>query len=118
MPAKEFNIDNYQYTEETINFSQWLESYQPLPNTFNSAAKLSGLLYGTSGPEWEFVMGRSSSNIWSVFEEDGQLKIKNGYQVRGRLGHVISNRMHNAHGTIMVSGLSHEMLSHVILDEH
>ena len=116
--SKEFNIDNYQYTEETINFSQWRQSYQPLPNTFNGDAKFSGLLYETSGPEWEHVMGTSAASIWTVFEEDGVLKIRNGYQVRGRIGHVITKSMHNAHITIMVDGLSYEMLEHQILDEH
>jgi hypothetical protein len=115
---KEFNLNKYVYTEEHVNFSQWMQAYQPLPNTFNEDAKFSGLLYGTSGPEWEHVMGTSAASIWTVFEEDGMLKMRNGYQVRGRIGHVLTNRMHNAHITIMVDGLSREMLEHQILEDH
>ena len=30
--SKEFNIDDYQYVEEHIDFTQWLQAYQPQPN--------------------------------------------------------------------------------------
>ena len=115
---KEFDINDYVYTEERVDFSQWLQGYKPLPNTFNEDAGFSGLLYGTSGPEWDYVMSQSAANIWTLFEEDGQLKLRNGYQVRGRVGHVLSKNMHNAHGTIFVDGVSREMLEHQILEDH
>lgn len=115
---KEFNLANYTYTEDHIDFSQWLQGYKPLPNEFDDAARFSGLLYGTEGEEWIHVMGTPSSYVWTVFEEDGEVKMRNAYQVKGRIGHVLTKHMHNAHITIMVDGLSRKMLDHVILDEH
>jgi len=116
---KEFNIDNYQYVEETVDFSTWLRSYRPEPNKFLHDARLSGLLYEHDGEQWEHVMMQTVNYIWTVFEEDGQIKMRNGYQVRGRIGYVLCNNMHNAHGTIFVTGLSREMVDHVISeDEH
>jgi len=117
--AKEFNIDNYQYTEEHINFSQWLQAYQPQPNEFIHDARLSGLLLEHEGDQWEHVMKTSAAYIWTVFEDDqGKLLIRNGYQVRGRIGYVIGKNMHNAHGTIFVDDLSQELLEHRILENH
>jgi hypothetical protein len=117
--AKEFNIDDYQYTEEHINFSQWLQAYQPQPNEFIHDARLSGLLLEHEGDQWEHVMKTSAAYIWTVFEDDqGKLLIRNGYQVRGRIGYVIGKNMHNAHGTIFVDDLSQELLEHRILENH
>ena len=117
--AKEFNLDNYQYTEEHINFSQWLQAYQPQPNEFIHDARLSGLLLEHEGDQWEHVMKTSAAYIWTVFEDDqGKLLIRNGYQVRGRIGYVIGKNMHNAHGTIFVEDLSQELLEHRILENH
>lgn len=117
--AKEFNIDDYQYTEEYIDFSQWLQAYQPQPNEFREEARLSGLLLEHEGEEWQHVMKTSAANIWTVFHDDsGKLLMRNGYQVRGRIGYVLCNRMHNAHGTIFVEGLSEDMLGHRIDLDH
>jgi len=117
--AKEFNIDDYQYTEEHINFSQWLQAYQPQPNEFIHDARLSGLLLEHEGDQWEHVMKTSAAYIWTVFEDDqGKLLMRNGYQVRGRIGYVIGKNMHNAHGTIFVDDLSQELLEHRILENH
>jgi hypothetical protein len=117
--AKEFNLDDYQYTEEHINFSQWLQAYQPQPNEFIHDARLSGLLLEHEGDQWEHVMKTSAAYIWTVFEDDqGKLLIRNGYQVRGRIGYVIGKNMHNAHGTIFVDDLSQELLEHRILENH
>lgn len=116
---KEFNIDDYQYTEEHIDFSQWLQGYQPQPNTFKEDARLSGLLLEHEDDQWIEVMKTSAANIWTVFHTDsGQLLMRNGYQVRGRIGYVISKNMHNAHGTIIVNGLTDDMLEHRILEDH
>lgn len=113
--SKEFNIDDYQYVEEHIDFTQWLQAYQPQPNEFVHEARLSGLLLEHEGDQWEHVMKTSAAYIWTVFHDDqGKLLIRNGYQVRGRIGYVIGGRMHNAHGTIFVDGLTQEMLEHRI----
>ena len=117
--AKEFNIDDYQYVEEHIDFTQWLQAYQPQPNEFIHDARLSGLLLEHEGDQWEHVMKTSAAYIWTVFEDDqGKLLIRNGYQVRGRIGYVIGKNMHNAHGTIFVDDLSQELLEHRILENH
>ena len=113
---KEFNLNNYVYSEDHIDFSQWMQAYQPLPNEFRHGARLSGLLLEHEGDEWTHVMKSSAAYIWTVFEEDGVLKLRNGYQVRGRIGYVLTAKMHNAHGTILVNGLLPQMLEHVILD--
>ena len=54
--AKEFNIDDYQYIEESIDFSQWLQAYKPQPNEFDHEARLSGLLLEYEGELWVQVM--------------------------------------------------------------
>ena len=115
--TKEFNIDNYQYVEEHIDFSQWLQSYKPQPNAFRHEARLSGLLLEHESAEWEQVMKTSAANIWTIFHDDrGNLLMRNGYQVRGRIGYVLSGVRHNAHGTIFVDGLTQEHLDHRIQD--
>ena len=117
--AKEFNIDDYQYVEEHIDFTQWLQAYQPQPNEFVHEARLSGLLLEHEGEQWIHVMKTSAANIWTVFHDDqGNLLMRNGYQVRGRIGYVIGGRRHNAHSTIFVDGLTPEMLGHRILEDH
>ena len=116
---KEFNIDDYQYTEEHIDFSQWLQAYQPQPNEFLDDARLSGLLLEHEGEQWVQVMKTSAANIWTVFHDDtGKLLMRNGYQVRGRIGYVLCRRMHNAHSTIFVDGLSQDMLAHRLEHDH
>jgi hypothetical protein len=105
---KEFNIDNYQYTEERITFEQWLSSYVPKKNSYTLDARLGGYMLEHEGDQWIEVMKTSAANIWTVFEQDGLLRIRNGYQVRGRIGYVICDRRHNAHGTIFVEGLTQE----------
>ena len=116
---KEFNIDDYQYTEEHIDFSRWLQSYKPRPNEFIDNARLSGLLLEHEGDQWTEVMKTSAANIWTVFHDDqGKLLMRNGYQVRGRIGYVLCDQMHNAHGTIIVDGLSEGMLEHRIEHDH
>ena len=116
---KEFNIDDYQYTEEHINFSQWLQAYQPQPNKFKDDARLSGLLLEHEGDQWTEVMKTPAHHIWTVFHDDqGKLLMRNGYQVRGRIGYVLCDRIHNAHGTIFVEGLSEDMLGHRLEHDH
>lgn len=109
---KEFNIDNYRYIEDRISLSEWLQAYKPQPNHLNPQARFSGLLYEHAGAEWDHISQLPVYEFWTVYEEDGVLRIRNGYQVRGRLGYVIAKTGHNAHATILVDGLSQEMLDH------
>ncbi len=110
--SKEFNLDNYKYVEEHLTFSRWLQDYKPQPNHLNLEARLSGLLYEHEGDQWQHIMQLPVHQFWTVYEEGGVLKIRNGYQVRGRIGYVVTHNMHNAHGTYIVDGLSKEMLQH------
>lgn len=117
--SKEFNLDDYQYVEEHITFTQWLQGYQPQPNAFVEGARLSGLLLEHEGDQWVEVMKSPVAFIWTVFHDDqGNLLMRNGYQVRGRIGYVLAKNQHNAHGTIFVDGLTQEMLEHRILEDH
>lgn len=110
--VKEFNIDNYQYVEEHIPFSQWIQSYRPKANQFNSDAAFGGLLFLHEGAQWEFVVGQFNQNQWTLYrDEDGTLKIRNGMQVRGRLGYFVCSVMHNSHGTIIVDGVPESELN-------
>lgn len=105
---KEFNIDEYQYTEEHISYEDFLR-YGPLKNDLQPAATFNGTLFLHQGPEWEHIATLSAANIWTLYEEDGVLKIRNGYKVNGRLGYFHCNRMHNAHGTIIVDGVDPDL---------
>lgn len=107
---KEFNINDYQYTEETIGLEQWRRSYKPKINPFLSDARFDGHILEHEGEQWIEVMKTHAAYIWTVFEEDGQLKMRNGYQVRGRIGYVLCDQAHNAHGTIFVAGLTEDLL--------
>lgn len=104
MTSKEFNLDNYKYVEQHISYEDFL-GYGPLKNHLNAAATFNGTLYVHEGDQWQHIMQLPSASIWTLYEEDGVLKIRNGYQVRGRLGYFHCANMHNAHGTIIVDGV-------------
>lgn len=99
--TKEFNLADYQYAEEHITFNEFLR-YGPLQNTFDPTATFNGTLFKHEGEQWQRIVSLSAANIWTLYEEDGVLKIRNGYQVRGRLGYFHCEHMHNAHRTIIV----------------
>ena len=46
--TKEFNLANYQYTEEHITFDEFLK-YGPLQNSFDAAAAFNGTLFKHEG---------------------------------------------------------------------
>ena len=103
--SKEFNLENYQYTEEHITFNQFL-NYGPRKNHLDPAASFNGTLYRHEGEQWQHIQQVPSANLWTLYTaEDGSFKIRNGYQVNGRLGYFHCDNMHNAHGTIIVDGL-------------
>jgi hypothetical protein len=102
---KEFNLDDYQYSEEHITFDEFLR-YQPLKNDLDPAASFDGALFRHEGDQWVHIAKLSAANIWTLFtDRDGSLRIRNGYQVDGRLGYFHCAQMHNAHRTIIVDGL-------------
>lgn len=100
--AKEFNIDNYKYVEEHITYGKFLE-HKPLRNHLNSDAKFAGALFDPTGEELKYILQLPVHNIWTLYEEDGQVKIRNGNRVRGRLGYFHCEIGHNAHATILVN---------------
>ncbi len=103
--TKEFNLANYQYTEEHITFNEFLQ-YGPLKNDLDPAASFNGTLYRHEGEQWKHIMQLPSANVWTLYTDDhGAFKIRNGYQVKGRLGYFHCRVMHNAHTTIIVDGL-------------
>jgi hypothetical protein len=100
---KEFNIDDYQYTEEHLGYSEWARGYLPKANHVNSAAKFGGLLFEHQGPEWDFIVRQPNQQQWTLIRDDeGQLLIRNGLAVKGRLGYFFTEHMHNSHATILV----------------
>lgn len=113
---KEFNIDDYQYTEERIGFSQWLQAYKPQPNLLNHDAKFSGLLFEHHGEEWDFIVKQPNQLQWTLYrdDEDGKLYIRNGLRVKGRVGYFYGHQMHNSHATIIVDGVSEANLEHQV----
>jgi len=103
--TKEFNLENYQYTEQHITFNEFL-NYGPRLNHLDSAASFNGTLFRHEGAQWNHIAQLPSSNIWTLYTDDhGAFKIRNGYQVRGRLGYFHCDNMHNAHVTIIVDGI-------------
>jgi hypothetical protein len=101
---KEFNLDNYRYVEEYITYQQFLE-HRPQQNHLNSDAKFGGALFQPAGEELTHILQLPVHNIWTLYEEDDQVKIRNGQQVRGRLGYFHCEVGHNAHATIIVTGV-------------
>ncbi len=109
---KEFNLNNYQYVEDHLSFSNWLSSHRPQKNHLDPEARLNGFLYEHEGDQWDHIVQLPTETFWTVYEENNQIKIRNGYQVRGRIGYVITSVPHNAHRTIIVDDLTKEMLEH------
>jgi hypothetical protein len=99
--AKEFNLDNYKYVEQHISYEDFLK-HGPLKNHLNEVSPYGGTLYGTTGEDLKHILQLPVHNVWTLFEEDGVLKLRNGQQVRGRLGFFHCENMHNAHATIFV----------------
>lgn len=102
---REFKIDDYQYTEEHITFDQWVNGYKPNKNHLDPDATFNGTLYKHAGAEWDHIVQLHIQEIWSLYEEDGILKIKNGYQVPGRLGYFHCPVYHNPQQTIIVDNV-------------
>lgn len=114
--SKEFNIDNYQYIENKLTLSEWLQQYKPDPNHLNENARFSGLLFEHQGDEWDFIVKQPNYNQWTLYrEDDGQLYIRNGLRVKGRVGYFFGSRMHDGHQTFVVHGVLDENLEHRIL---
>ena len=110
--SKEFNINNYQYVEERMSFSEWLTSHEPNKNHLDPEARFNGTLYEHEGEQWEYLVQLPTETFWTLYEYNGQLKIRNGYQVRGRIGYIVTKHPHNAHRTIIVDDITQEMLNH------
>jgi len=105
--GKEFNIDDYQYVEEHISLTEWLQGYKIQPNHLNHDADFSGLLYRHEGAEWDYVVRLPNQQQWTLVRgDDGELFIKNGLTVKGRLGYFIGSNLHNSHGTMIVDGIT------------
>lgn len=114
--SKEFNIDDYRYIENKLTLSEWLQRYKPEPNHLNEDARFSGLLFEHQGDEWDFIVKQPNYNQWTLYrEDDGQLYIRNGLRVKGRIGYFFGNRMHDGHQTFVVDGVLEENLEHRIL---
>ena len=112
---KEFNIDDYQYTEEHLTLSQWLQGYKPEPNEINHDARFSGLLYEHEGAEWEHVVSQYNNKQWTLYrEDDGKVYIKNGLRVKGRIGYFLSKNAHNSHATIIVTDVPEAAVEHQV----
>lgn len=117
--SKEFNLNNYQYTETVITLKDWLQSYKPQPNEIKHDARFSGLLYEHEGEQWEHVVKQYNQLQWTLYkEDDGSLKIRNGLRVNGRIGYFLGAQMHNSHETIIVDGIPDGVLEHQIGEEH
>jgi hypothetical protein len=101
--TKEFDLNNYQYTEDHITFDQFL-GYRPIKNPFaDDGSSFNGTLFLHQDEEWQHIVSLSAASLWTLYEEEGVIKIRNGYQVNGRLGYFHCEQMHNAHGTIVVT---------------
>lgn len=112
---KEFNIDDYQYTEERITLSDWLQAYKPQPNEINHEARFSGLLYEHDGAEWEYVSSQFNQSQWTMCRaDDGKLYVKNGLSVNGKVGYFVCMNMHNSHATVIVTDIPEAALEHRI----
>jgi hypothetical protein len=110
--SKEFNINNYKYEEEHIRYSDWVQGYRPQVNHLKSDAAFGGLLFEHEGDQWDYVVAQVNQLQWTLYRDDeGVLRIRNGLQVRGRLGYFICSNMHNSHATILVGGFPESELT-------
>lgn len=116
---KEFDLNNYQYVENVITFKEWLQSYKPQPNVIKHDAKFSGLLYEHEGEQWQHVVKQYNQLQWTLYRDtEGELKIRNGLRVDGRLGYFLGSQMHNSHETVIVTAIPEGVLEHQIGEEH
>lgn len=110
---REFNIDDYQYMETLIPQEVWLQSYKIQGNHLLPTARFGGLLYEHDGAQWEHVVSQYGNLIWTLYrEDDGQLYVRNGLRVKGRIGYFIGRAAHNAHETTIVTGVTDSALEH------
>ena len=102
---REFNLDDYQYTEEHITFDEWVERYRPNKNHLDPAATFNGMLYQHDGEEWAHIVQLRVHEIWTLYTDGDELKIRNGYQVPARLGYFHCPNFHNPQQTIIVDNV-------------
>ncbi|RZU28938.1 hypothetical protein [Edaphobacter modestus] len=92
MTSKRFLVSSYRGTvAATTNlFDQWLETYQPIINTFPQAnGAFDGKLFETWGTEVEEVRNKPENLVWSLIEGDEETYITPGFWRVNRLGYFI-----------------------------
>lgn len=90
-----FDINNYKYEVKTLSYEDWERAFAPNKNHLVDNAPLHGMLYKHEAEEWKFIVGQYAQQLWTVLDEGGKLLMKNGLYVKGRLGYVFCDHMHN-----------------------
>ena len=81
-----------------MSYSDWVEAYQPQPNTTTPNAPFDGTMYETFGADLEVIFKRASNinavarrKVWTLVEnDDGDWIVVDGYQRVNRMGYFIT----------------------------
>lgn len=72
----------------------FITCFEPIPNLLDEAASFDfgegGCLFGTAGPELEFVRAQPLEKVWTIVEGDEGLGITEGMHVVNRLGYLVT----------------------------
>lgn len=84
-----------------MNFEEFETKFKPLNNHIAEAenpsgdgqshAPMGGIMFETSGKEWEFVRQQNPNNIWTVIVGDSdEWEIAKGFHIVNRMGYIIT----------------------------
>lgn len=73
-----------------LNYDTWVDTYQPITNTFDKNASFDGHLFETYGVEVAQVRNTPTNRVWTLVECDGETQIEAGFTYVNRIGYFIT----------------------------
>lgn len=92
------NVDMY------MPFEEWVVGVKPNKNHLDQNARFDGMLYEHAPAELEYLSQMPPHQLWTLYEEDGIRKIRNGLHqdLPGRLGYLHSKVYFDIHRVFLV----------------
>lgn len=73
-----------------MNYTEFLEKYKPIKNTFVDEAPFGDCMFETYGEDIEFVKQQDAKHICTIIDEDDSLFILPGFHVVNRYGYLVT----------------------------
>lgn len=74
---------------EKITVEEWEERYKPIDNIFDPNASWGGIMYETSGDDYNLVLKYPDEQIWSYIDTDYGTALIAGLHICDRIGYFI-----------------------------